>query len=219
MAVIKLVIVDDHTPGREDLKQILSSEKDFVIAGEVQHGDAAIDKVMAMKPDVVLMDTNLPGEDGIDLTAELKRRIPAVKILTLTIDTNQHHLSRIIKAGALGYILKDTDSETLYEAIRTVARGDADIQPCLLSKLLTEFRQFLSEEKQVVLPEQLGLTRREFEIVSHIACGSSNKEIAEKLFISEKTVKNHVSNILRKMELEDRTQVAVYAYRKGLIAK
>ena len=118
-----------------------------------------------------------------------------------------------------GISLRIRDSEILYEAIRTVARGDAYIQPCLLSKLLTEFRQFLSEEKQVVLPEQLGLTRREFEIVSHIACGSSNKEIAEKLFISEKTVKNHVSNILRKMELEDRTQVAVYAYRKGLIAK
>jgi two-component system, NarL family, response regulator DegU len=211
MAVIKLVIVDDHTPGREGLKQRLGSEKDFIIAGEVQHGEEAIDKVMFLKPDVVLMDTNLPGKDGIELTAELKRKIPSVKVLTLTIDTNQHHLSKIIKAGALGYILQDTDSETLYEAIRTVARGDAYIQPCLLSKLLTEFRQFLSEEKQVVLPEQLGLTRREFEIVSHIACGASNKEIAEKLFISEKTVKNHVSNILRKMELEDRTQVAVYA--------
>jgi DNA-binding NarL/FixJ family response regulator len=219
MAVIRLVIVDDNAPGREWLKQILSSEKDFMIVGEVQHGDETIEKVIALKPDVVLMDTNLPGKDGIDLTAELKRKISTVKVLTLTVDTNQHHLSKIIKAGAIGYILKNCDSGTLFEAIRTVARGDAYIQPCLLSKLLTEFRQFLSEEKQVVLPEQLGLTRREFEIVSHIACGASNKEIAEKLFISEKTVKNHVSNILRKMELEDRTQVAVYAYRKGLIAK
>jgi two-component system response regulator DegU len=219
MAVIRLVIVGDVAPGKEGLKQILNSAKDFMIAGEIQYNDETIDKVVDLKPDVVLLDTNPSGKDGVGFTAELKRKVPAVKILTLTTYTNQHHLSRIIKAGALGYILKDTDLVTLFEAIRTVARGGAYIQPRLLAELLTEFRQFLSEEKQVVLPEQLGLTHREFEIVNHIAGGASNKEIAERLFISEKTVKNHVSNILRKMELEDRTQVAVYAYRKGLIAK
>jgi two-component system, NarL family, response regulator DegU len=218
MSVISLIIVHDLAPGEEGLKQILSSEKDFMIVGEIQYSDEIIERIFSLKPDVVLMDTNLTGNDGLKLTAELKQKVPSVKVLTLTIDTNEHHLSKSIKAGALGYILKGSDSPTLYEAIRTVARGDAYIQPCLLSTLLTEFRHFLSEEKQLVLPEQLGLTNREFEIVSHIACGSSNKEIAEQLFISEKTVKNHVSNILRKMELEDRTQVAVYAYRKGLIA-
>jgi two-component system, NarL family, response regulator DegU len=219
MAVIRLVIVDDQVPVREGLKEILSSENGLLIVGEVQHGAEIIAKVLDLKPDVVLMDTNLPEKDGIELTAELKSKAPGVGVLTLTTDTNQHHLSKIIKAGALGYILRDSDPETLVTAIRTVAHGDAYIQPCLLAKLLSEFRQFLSEEKQMVGPEQLGLTRREFEIVSHIACGASNKEIAERLFISEKTVKNHVSNILRKMELEDRTQVAVYAYRKGLISK
>jgi Response regulator containing a CheY-like receiver domain and an HTH DNA-binding domain len=219
MSVIKLVFVSDFAPGRENLKPILNLERDFMIAGEVQYNNENINNIASLRPDVVLIDTNPSGNDGVGITAELKQKIPAVKVLILTSNNNQHHLSRIIKAGALGYILRDSDSATLFEAIRTVARGDAYIQPRLLAELLTEFRQFLAEEKQLVLPEQLGLTQREFEIVNHIAHGSSNKEIAEQLFISEKTVKNHVSNILRKMELEDRTQVAVYAYRKGLIAK
>jgi two-component system response regulator DegU len=128
------------------------------------------------------------------------------------------HVHKIIKAGALGYVLKDIDPDTLTEAIKVVARGDAYIQPCLLSKLLSEFRQFMDSERPGIPPEELGLTQREVEIVSYIACGESNKEIAERLFISEKTVKNHVSSILRKMSLGDRTQVAVYAYRKGLIS-
>lgn len=219
MPVIRLMIVDDHALVRQGLKQILGLEEDFIVVGEVQHGDEVIEKVLSLKPDVILMDINLPGKNGIELTAELKAKIPAVKILALTIDTDQYHLSKIIKAGALGYILKDIDPDTLCEAIRTVARGDAYIQPCLLAKLLTELRQSVSEEKKAILPEHLGLTHRELEIVSYIACGESNKEIAEKLFISEKTVKNHVSNILRKMDLQDRTQVAIYAYRQGLISK
>jgi DNA-binding NarL/FixJ family response regulator len=194
-------------------------EEDFLIIGEVQHGDEVINKVLALKPDVVLMDINLPGKNGIELTAELKQRIPSVKVLALTIDADQQHISQMIKAGASGYILKDIDSETLYQAIKIVARGDAYLPPDLLLKVLTQFRELLSEEKQVMMPEHLGLTRRELEIISYIACGDSNKEIAEKLYISEKTVKNHVSNILKKMELGDRTQVAVYAYRKGLILK
>ncbi len=219
MAVIRLFIVADFISGGQGLKEILGSQKDFMIVDEAQFGMDTLDKIIVLKPDVVLIDTNLIGNDGLELTADLKQKSPSAKVLIVTTDTNQHHLSKSIRAGALGYILKDCDFSILCEAIRTVARGDAYIQPCLLSTLLAEFRQFLSEEKQVVLPEQLGLTHREFEIVNHIACGASNKEIAEQLFISEKTVKNHVSNILRKMELEDRTQVAVYAYRKGLIAK
>ncbi|HBF37107.1 MAG TPA: DNA-binding response regulator [Firmicutes bacterium] len=219
MAVISLFIVADFVSGHQSLKGMLSSEKDFMILDEIQFNMHTLGKIIAVRPDVVLINTNLVGNDGLELTAELKQKSPLVKVLIVTEDTNQHHLSKSIKAGALGYILMDSDLTILFEAIRTVARGDAYIQPCLLSTLLAELRQFLSEEKQVVLPEQLGLTQREFEIVNHIACGSSNKEIAERLFISEKTVKNHVSNILRKMELEDRTQVAVYAYRKGLIAK
>lgn len=219
MPSIRVMIVDDDALVRQGLKQVLGSVEDFIVVGDFQISAEIIEKAIAFKPDIVLMNFNLPSESGIEVTKELKQKTPTVKVLALTIDTSQHQLSKIIKAGALGYILKDVDSNTLYEAIRTVARGDAYIQSCLLSKLLKELRQFLSEEKQVQLPENLGLTQRELEIVNYIACGESNKEIAEKLFISEKTVKNHVSNILRKMELEDRTQVAVYAYRQGLISK
>lgn len=219
MAVYRLFIVTDLVSGAQDVKEMLRSQKDFMIVDEAQFGLKTSDRIIALKPDVVLIDTNLIADEGLELTTGLKQKLPSAKVLIITTDTNQHHLSKSIRAGALGYVLKDCDFSVLCEAIRTVARGDAYIQPRLLSTLLAEFRQFLSEEKQVVLPEQLGLTNREFEIVNHIACGASNKEIAEQLFISEKTVKNHVSNILRKMELEDRTQVAVYAYRKGLIAK
>lgn len=218
MPIIRVMLVDDHSMLRQGLKQILGLEDDFVVVGEAQHGDEVVDKVIALMPDVVIMDLNLPGKNGIELTAELKEKVPSVNVLALTIDTDQHQVYKIIKAGALGYILKDIEPDILYGAIRAVARGDAYIQPHLLSKLLSEFRQFMDDEKQTVSLEQLGLTQRELEIVTHIARGDSNKDIAEKLFISEKTVKNHVSSILKKTELGDRTQVAIFACRKGLAA-
>lgn len=217
MAMIRVMIVDDHSLVRQGLRQLLTLEDDFDVVGEAQHGDEVMDKVAGLNPDVILMDLNLPGKNGIELTGELKNKYPDVNILALTIDNDQNHVSKIIKAGALGYVLKDIDPDTLYEAIRTVAKGEAYIQPCLLTKLLNEFRQFMNEEKTSISPEEFGLTQRELEIVTYIASGNSNKDIAEKLFISEKTVKNHVSSILKKMALEDRTQVAVYAYRKGLV--
>lgn len=219
MSMIKVMIVEDHALVRQGLRQLLSLETDLEVAGEAQDGNEVLELVNTVRPDVILMDLNLPGKNGIELTKELKANFPEINILALTIDNDQSHVSKIIKAGASGYVLKDIDPDTLYEAIRVVSKGDAYIQPCLLTKLLNEFRQFMNEEKTTVLPEELGLTQRELEIVSYIASGNSNKDIAEKLFISEKTVKNHVSSILKKMALEDRTQVAVYAYRKGLVSQ
>jgi DNA-binding NarL/FixJ family response regulator len=219
MPKIKIMIVEDFVLIRQGLKQILGLKEDFLMVGESDRGDEVIEKVTVLQPDVVLMDIHLPGKSGIELTAELKLKFPAVKILALTIDADRHYLSDMIKAGASGCILKDVNTETLYQAIETVARGDAFIEPGLLSNVLTEFREASSVEKPAVLEGQFGLTQREIEIIHCIACGESNKVIAKRLFISEKTVKNHVSNILRKTGLEDRTQVAVYAYRKGLITK
>ncbi len=217
MPVIRIMLVDDHPLVRQGLKQLLSIEDGFIVVGEAQNGDELLEKVLALKPDVILMDLNMPGKSGIELTAELKNCVSAVNILALTADTNQHNVLNIIKAGALGFVLKDIDTDQLYEAIRSVAQGDAYIQPSLLSKLLQEFRQLLEVGHSVTAPVEFGLTQREKEIVNFIACGKSNRDIAGKLYISEKTVKNHVSSILRKMGLEDRTQVAVYAYRQGLI--
>lgn len=218
METVKVMIVDDHSLVRQGLKQILGLQPELEIVGEAEHGDEVLDRALACQPDVILLDINLPGKNGIELTGELKVKMPRVNVLVLTVDTEQHHVHQIIKAGALGYLLKDVDSDTLAEAILAVARGDAYIQPCLLSKLLSEFRQ-MDDEPQLLSPEQFGLTQRELEIITYIAGGRTNKEIAEQLFISEKTVKNHVSNILRKMALDDRTQVAIYAYKKGLISK
>ncbi|HYH03171.1 MAG TPA: response regulator transcription factor [Bacillota bacterium] len=219
MSAVKVMIVDDHPLVRQGLKQILSFQEELEIVGEAQHGDEVVERALALQPDVILLDINLPGKNGIELTGELKAKMPEVNVLVLTVDTEQVHVHKIIKAGALGYLLKDVDPDTLTEAIKAVARGDAYIQPCLLSRLLCEFRQMDDREPQSLPPGQFGLTQRELEIINYIACGQTNKEIAEKLFISEKTVKNHVSSILRKMALDDRTQVAIYAYKKGLIAK
>jgi two-component system response regulator DegU len=219
MAAIKVMLVDDHSLIREGLKKLLSLEADLTIVGEAQHGDEVIEKALELRPDVILLDINLPGKNGIELTGELKEKLPEIKVLVLTVDTEQVHVHKIIKAGALGYLLKDVESEMLVEAIRTVARGDAYIQPCLLSKLLSEFRQLMRDEAPPLPPDCFGLTQRELEIINYIASGQTNKEIADQLFISEKTVKNHVSSILRKMALDDRTQVAIYAYKKGMIPR
>jgi two-component system response regulator DegU len=212
MSAIKVMVVEDTVLIRKGLRQILSPKEAFLFVGEAEHGDEVLDKVMSLKPDVILMDIHLPGKNGIEITTEVKRHNPAIKVLALTIDSNHNSLSNMIKAGASGYILKDVGAETLCEAIETVARGDVFIEPRLLSNVKTEFMEASSDEKQALLQEQLGLTQRELEIVSCIACGESNKEIAGMLFISEKTVKNHVSNILRKMGVEDRTQIAAFVW-------
>ncbi len=216
---ISILIVDGQTHAREALRQKLGLTDEITVIGEAQSAKEVIDKVMSLKPDVVLMDLSLPEKNGIELTKELIEKDPKVNVLLLTANNDQRYTSKIIKAGALGYILKDVNSNTLLEAIKAVAHGDAFIQPCLLTKLINEFREILSDEKTVKPPAELGLTQREMEIVSYIACGQSNKDIAMKLFISEKTVKNHVSSILKKMKLGDRTQVAVYAYKKGLVSR
>lgn len=219
MPLIKIMIVDDHPLARQGLRKILSLDDDFVVVGEAENGNEGLRKVSALYPDVVLMDINLPGKNGIELTEEIKKKYPAINILALTVETDQYHVHKIIKAGALGYVLKDIEPDALIEAIKVIARGEAYIQPCLLSKLLIEFRQFMDWDRPGLSPQEMGLTPREVEIITYIAEGESNKGIAQKLGLSEKTVKNHVSNILRKMSLSDRTQVAVYAYRKGLISR
>lgn len=219
MMPINILIVDGQAHVRQAIKDKLSSTDKISVIGEAQSAEEVIVKVVSLKPDVVLIDLDLPQKNGIELTKELIEKTPEVNVLLLAAADDQRRISKIIKAGALGYILKDANAGIYQEAITAVANGDAYIQPCLLTKLINEFREILSDEQMTKPPEDLGLTQREMEIVSYIACGQSNKDIARKLFISEKTVKNHVSSILKKMELDDRTQVAVYAYKKGLVAR
>lgn len=219
MMPINILIVDGQAHVRQAIKDKLSSTDQISVIGEAQSAEEVIVKVISLKPDVVLIDLDLPQKNGIELTKELIEKTPEVNVLLLAAADDQRRISKIIKAGALGYILKDANAGIFQEAITTVAHGDAYIQPCLLTKLINEFREILSDEQTIKPPEDLGLTQREMEIVSYIACGQSNKDIARKLYISEKTVKNHVSSILKKMELDDRTQVAVYAYKKGLVSR
>ncbi|NLY75344.1 MAG: response regulator transcription factor [Firmicutes bacterium] len=216
---ISILIVDGQPAVGQNLKRKIGTIEEFTVIGEVKSFGEAVVEVLSSKPDVVLIDLDLPEKNGVELTKELTEKAPEVNVLLLAGDNDQQNISKIIKAGALGYILRDSDPQTLRAAITAVANGEAYIQSCLLTKLINEFREILSDEKTVKAPEDLRLTQREMEIVSYIACGQSNKDIARKLFISEKTVKNHVSSILKKMELGDRTQVAVYAYKKGLVTR
>jgi len=213
---INILIIDSHHTDNQGVAEIIGRENDFKILSEFTFNNETIALGVTFEPLVVIIDTQMVGENGIEIIEKIKQQLPNAHILTLTGDIAQYPFYRMINTGALGYILRDSNPATLLEAIRTVARGEAYIQPLLLSKLLLEFRQLINE-KHPVSTEQFGLTRRELEIVSFIALGKSNKDIAEKLYISEKTVKNHVSNILKKMALEDRTQVAVYAYQQGLL--
>ncbi|MCL6591384.1 MAG: response regulator transcription factor [Firmicutes bacterium] len=212
----KILIVVNQEAGQPDLRETLSLEKNFEIAGVVPYKEIAA-KPAPWRPQIVVFDNiSVSLKKKIELIEKIKLQFPPVHILVLTVDTDHQSFHKMIKAGVLGYIFRDSEPAILMEAVKVVARGEAYIQPCLLSKLLLEFRQ-LSDEKELTPPEQLSLTARELEVVSQIARGKSNRDIAEQLFISEKTVKNHVSNILRKMSLEDRTQIAVYAYQKRLI--
>lgn len=212
---INILIIDSHHSDNQGVAEIIGRENDFKIISEIKFNNDAVTLAVTFEPIVVIIDIRVIDKNE-RITEKIKQQLPNANILTLTCDTAQPHFYRMINTGALGYILRNSDPAILFEAIRTVARGEAYIQPLLLSKLLIEFRQLINE-KLPVTSEQFGLTRRELEIVSFIARGRSNKDIAEKLYISEKTVKNHVSNILKKMALEDRTQVAVYAHQKGLV--
>jgi two-component system response regulator DegU len=211
----KILIIVNPDLDQPDLSEMLHLENSFEITGVVPYIN--ITENSAGKPNIVIFDNiNIPLKKVIELIEKIKLLLSPVHILVLTVDTDHHSFHKIIKAGVLGYIFRNSEPAILVDAIKAVAKGEAYIQPCLLSKLLLEFRQ-LSDEKELIPPEQLSLTSRELEIVSHIAHGKSNRDIAAQLYISEKTVKNHVSSILRKMSLEDRTQVAVYAYQKRLI--
>ena len=214
---MRILLADDHELLRQGLIKLLSIEPDFEVVGEAKNGQEALELALKLQPDVVLMDVNMPALNGIEATKRLREVNPAIRILALTVCTDDQYVHEIIRAGATGYVLKDVDSATLFEAIRVVAEGEAYIQPSLLVRLLDEFKIWRGKEINQFTPEELGLTEREMEIVQLISQGENNKTIAEKLFISEKTVKNHVSSILRKLDLTDRTQLAVYALKKGLV--
>ncbi|ADL07151.1 response regulator [Thermosediminibacter oceani] len=213
MSKISVVLADDHVLVRKGLKKILEMESDIEVVGEASNGLEAVEEVRTKAPDVVLMDINMPKLNGVEATRVLKKESLKTKVIILTIYDDREYLLELLKTGISGYILKDIDPQALVEAVRAVSRGETYIQPTLTRALIAEYNRLSQPISRASRP----LTAREKEVMAYIAEGMSNIEISEKLGISEKTVKNHVSSILRKLNLMDRTQVAVYALKNNLV--
>lgn len=213
MSKISVVLADDHALMRKGLKKLLEMESDIEVVGEAADGLEAVEEVRTKDPDVVLMDINMPRVNGIEATRLLKKEKCRAKVIILTVYDDREYMLELLRIGVSGYLLKDIDPNALVEAVRAVSRGETYIQPTLTRALVAEYKRLSQPIPQASRP----LTAREKEVMAYIAEGMSNIEISEKLGISEKTVKNHVSSILRKLNLMDRTQVAVYALKNNLV--
>lgn len=209
---IRVMIVDDHAVVREGIRTYLDLEDQFTIVGEASNGREAAEKAPALRPDVVLMDLLMPEMDGIAATKAIKEQNPDIKVIVLTSFTDDEHIMPAIEAGATGYLLKDVSAEDLARAIEGAYQGQAQLHPEVTRKLMEQVRQPRKVQSQ---PGE-DLTPRELEVLRLIASGMSNKEIGRQLVMTERTVKGHVSNILGKLNLQDRTQAALYAVRHGL---
>lgn len=212
MKKLRIMIADDHSIVREGLKQLLEMEEDFIVVGQAANGLEVIEKIDSYEADVLLLDINMPGMNGLQTIKELKRIGNDIKIVILTIHEDREYLMETMQMGAAGYILKDSDSASLYKAIRSVASGEPYIQHKLAAGLIKE----MENPKLGKIKRENSLSDRESEVLERIAEGLNNKEIAVKLLISEKTVKNHISSIFRKLDLCDRTQAAIYVYKQKL---
>ncbi|MGF7056536.1 response regulator [Brassicibacter mesophilus] len=211
---ILVMIADDHSLMREGLKQILELEEGIAVIAQAGNGEEVIQKAQEYKPDVILMDINMPKMNGIEALRRLKDIGLDSKIIMLTIHDDREYLYETIKIGANGYVLKDADSDTLIKAIFDVFKGKSYIQPSISELLVNEISP--SGSKSIESKQIDSLTRREYEVLVLIAEGLNNREIAERLFISEKTVKNHVSNIFKKIGVSDRVQAAIFTYRNNI---
>ena len=209
---INVMIADDHSMIREGLKQLLELEGDFKVIAEACDGVECLNKLETVTPDILLLDINMPNMNGLEVLQKMKEKRMKIKVLVLTIHSEVEYLLKAVDIGVNGYLLKDSESAELKKAILAVVNGDNYIQPSLIPVLNSEM---IDRDKDVMKIESL--TRRELEVLKNLSIGMYNKEIAEKLDISERTVKNHISNIFKKIEVTDRTQAAVFAIRNNLI--
>ncbi|HFK1753897.1 TPA: response regulator [Bacillus cereus] len=212
---IKVLLVDNHTVVLKGLAFFLSTQEDLELVGEANNGKEALVKVGETNPDVILMDLYMPEMDGVEATAYIKKEYPNVKVIVLTSFSDQAHVLPALRAGASGYILKDVEPDQLVEAIRSAYKGNIQLHPDIANALLSQTLPVEEKEEEPSIVDVL--TARENEVLQLLAKGMSNKEIASVLVITEKTVKAHVSSILSKLNLSDRTQAALYAVKNGIV--
>jgi len=215
---IRILLVDDHDLFREGLAGILSAQPDMQVVGEAGDGLEAIVKAGELNPDLILMDIQMPGCDGLEATQKIKQALPATVIVMLTVRDEEEKLFEAIKNGAQGYLLKNIRSKELLEGLRGAMRGEAAISPILAGRMLEEFRRLSKQQPREAIPDDLAvLTLREVDVLSLVAQGRTDKEIAAQLSISLHTVKSHLRNILAKLQVNSRREAAWLARNKGLL--
>lgn len=209
---VKIMIADDHSMIREGLKNLLELDGDIQVISEAVDGEDCLDKLQVVKPDVLLLDINMPKKNGLEVLKTLKARRSKLKVLVLTVHNEIEYLMKAVDIGVNGYVLKDSESAELKKAIFTVADGETYIQPSLIPALNAKMIETNKDAEKIK-----SLTKRELDVLKLLAVGMFNKEVGKRLEISERTVKNHVSNIFKKLEVTDRTQAAVFAIRNNLV--
>ncbi|MFQ5850159.1 MAG: response regulator [Candidatus Binatia bacterium] len=217
MEAVRIVLADDHALFRKGLSTLLAKGNGFEVVGEAQDGNEAFEKTQELMPDIVLMDIYMPGCDGLTATRRIKKDLPSVKVVILTVSEEDKNLFEAIKLGAHGYIQKKIDPEEFLETLRGVFRGEAAISRATATKILNEFSKQVQRGPEVDTQEKL--SPREQEVLELLTKGQTNKEIANQLAITENTVKNHLKNILAKLHLENRVQAATLALQKKLSEK
>ena len=212
--MIRVLLVDDHTLVREGIRLCLEAVGDIQVVGEAEDGRRAVERAQELRPDVVLMDISLPGQSGIDATAQIRRELPDVQVVGLSMYDNEEYVTRLLQAGAAGYVLKRSAATDLVAAVRAANAGEAFLYPSIAKRVIADYLRRLDRE-----PTGAGLTAREREILGHIVDGRSNREIAELLTLSVKTVENHRTNLMAKLDAHDRGQLVRAAARLGLVAR
>lgn len=209
---IKIMITDDHSMIREGLKNLLELEGDIEVIAEAEDGEDCLNKLLTVKPDVLLLDINMPKLNGLEVLKKLKERKSKVKVLVLTVHNETEYLMKAVEIGINGYVLKDSESSELKKAIYAIYDGENYIQPSLIPSLNSKMIEKNEDEIKID-----SLTKRELQVLKELAVGKFNRDIAKEMKISERTVKNHISSIFKKLDVTDRTQAAVFAIKNDLI--